>query len=312
MAIKYVKGSDIFVWYSDKRSFQVAKQQQQEQQVNGLDFWSTVEKTDPQYTKKVNQKGGFTAINATWQIKQATRLWGPYGCRWGIHELKYDYIRDGKGEILEATLDGMFICPIANFEISTDIPYSSRGDSRKKLLTDLTTKALSKLGFSADIFMGEWDDNKYINQPQRNYPNNVRQNNNNGQVNNNGQRPPQRQAPPPQSPPPNNNRNGSGGQSPASGPANQQGRPNNPPVGMAKNVPAIDTPIARELMNKLIKTFQTMGSDGQTIQDPKNFNRIDPGLLAYSVWTILGRWPDKEQDLDTVMGRLFVTDILEK
>ena len=33
----------------------------------------------------------------------------------------------------------------------------------KKIETDLTTKALSKLGFSADIFMGKYDDVKYMN-----------------------------------------------------------------------------------------------------------------------------------------------------
>ena len=34
----------------------------------------------------------------------------------------------------------------------------------KKMETDVTTKALSKLGFNADVFMGLYDDNRYVNQ----------------------------------------------------------------------------------------------------------------------------------------------------
>ena len=37
-------------------------------------------------------------------------------------------------------------------------------DCRKKLLTDITTKALSFLGFNADVFLGQHDDNKYLSQ----------------------------------------------------------------------------------------------------------------------------------------------------
>ena len=33
----------------------------------------------------------------------------------------------------------------------------------KKVATDALTKGLSKLGFNADVFMGKFDDNKYVN-----------------------------------------------------------------------------------------------------------------------------------------------------
>jgi hypothetical protein len=36
-------------------------------------------------------------------------------------------------------------------------------EAPKKSLTDATTKALSMLGFSADVFLGLYDDNKYVN-----------------------------------------------------------------------------------------------------------------------------------------------------
>jgi uncharacterized short protein YbdD (DUF466 family) len=37
-------------------------------------------------------------------------------------------------------------------------------DCFKKVVTDCLTKALSYLGFSADVFLGQFDDNKYVQQ----------------------------------------------------------------------------------------------------------------------------------------------------
>ena len=39
--------------------------------------------TDPSITKKVNQRGGFTAIDAYHQILNATKFFGPVGDGWG-------------------------------------------------------------------------------------------------------------------------------------------------------------------------------------------------------------------------------------
>jgi len=127
-------------------------------------LWNQVCETDPAITSTVNRRGGFTAIDAQAQIKRATELWGPYGGDWGMKNCKYEYIRDagdGTGNILEAILEATFYCPVAEFEISTDIAYVPGNDSRKKLLTDATTKALSKLGFNSDVFEGKFDGDKY-------------------------------------------------------------------------------------------------------------------------------------------------------
>ena len=138
-----------------------------EEQNSNMELWNEVCETDIKNTKQVNQRGGFTAIQAQSQIMRATEMWGPYGGLWGVKDCVYDYLRDAKGEILEATLEAKFFYPTgsrgpASFEISTDYKYRAGDDCRKKMLTDLTTKALSKLGFNADIFLGLWDDNKYV------------------------------------------------------------------------------------------------------------------------------------------------------
>ena len=46
---------------------------------NNLFLWEQVETTDPEFTTKVNQRGGFTAIGAQYQIKNATEVFGAFG-----------------------------------------------------------------------------------------------------------------------------------------------------------------------------------------------------------------------------------------
>ena len=56
----------------------------------------------------------------------------------------------------------------SEFPIHSSIKYHSNGrvddDFMKKVATDALTKGLSKLGFNADVFMGKFDDNKYVNK----------------------------------------------------------------------------------------------------------------------------------------------------
>jgi len=127
-----------------------------------------------EYTKKVDYgKRKYTSINPHYQIMQATEKWGSYGGKWGVRDCKHSY-RDvviektdrKTGEVTEETkaqeicLDAVFFYPgddgqEISFEISVDAIWVPHGDNRKKLLTDLTTKALSKLGSGASIFLGE-------------------------------------------------------------------------------------------------------------------------------------------------------------
>lgn len=137
--------------------------------LTGFDLWKQVCTTDPKHTKKVQSRGGFTAINATYQIRQATEIWGSYGSNWGVKDLNWDYIRNGKGDILEIVLEAVFYYPNGSFPLAADCLYKPGQDCRKKLLTDFTTKCLSKLGFNADVFLGLYDDNKYLNSIKEMY-----------------------------------------------------------------------------------------------------------------------------------------------
>ena len=137
-----------------------------QKKVDTMEIWSKVDTTDPKYTKKVNQRGGFTAIGAQYQLKKATELFGPFGKGWGVlGEQFHHYERDGLfvySAMLWYKLDG----DEHKFPINSSIAYSKNGriddDFAKKVTTDALTKGLSKLGFNADVFMGKFDDNKYV------------------------------------------------------------------------------------------------------------------------------------------------------
>ena len=144
------------------------------EQIDNLSLWNKVEKTNPAHTKdaKIGQLI-IKAINAQSQIKEATKQFGTYGNTWGLKNLKYSFMDIGTTKM--AMLGAEFYYPSGEFEIHTTlkIAYMTQGangylkiddDFMKKMETDVTTKALSKLGFNADVFMGLYDDNRYVNQ----------------------------------------------------------------------------------------------------------------------------------------------------
>lgn len=142
---------------------------------DNLKLWDSVKKTDPDFTKSYKGKGGFngTAICAQWQRWRATELWGPYGDKWKTQDDSYAIVElsdDFHDSILvyKATL----IYPTGIVPIVADIDiwtynrtyksWAKGNDIHKKVSTDALTKGLSMLGFSADVFMGKYDDNKYV------------------------------------------------------------------------------------------------------------------------------------------------------
>ena len=127
-----------------------------------MSLWESVCTTDPAITKRVNQRGGFTAIDAQAQLKDATKIFGPYGVQWGLRELNFEYITDGEGGIVEVALTATFFYPHGFFEMSNDMRYRAGDECRKKLITDLRSKCLSTLGFNSDVFEGKFDDNRYV------------------------------------------------------------------------------------------------------------------------------------------------------
>jgi hypothetical protein len=136
--------------------------------MGSLDLWNKVEKTNPKYTKKANVKGNnITAISPQYQIKNVTEQFGSYGKTWGFKSLDFDYtLTESLGLVV---LHAVFFYPNGEFPIKNaqnifiDNAKTKIDDNfAKKLETDTLTKAISKLGFNADIFMGLFDDVKYL------------------------------------------------------------------------------------------------------------------------------------------------------
>ena len=142
--------------------------------MDNMKLWNAVCKTDPRYTRKANVKGNkITSIAPQYQIKMATEAMGPYGTGWGFKKVTLDYSLIEKGLIV---FTGVFFYstedlrqaefPIINsISIYKDNAHTKLDDDfAKKVETDALTKALSKIGFSADVFMGLYDDARYVQQ----------------------------------------------------------------------------------------------------------------------------------------------------
>lgn len=160
---------------------------------DNLELWKKVEKTNPKYTKKANIGGmPITSISPQYQILSATEQFGIYGEKWGFKNIDLDFslvnmtfeMNKTEGKYPNVKVVGKqdtkmglvvfkatFFHPTGEFEVINSIDlFTSNARNKvddnfaKKIETDALTKALSKLGFNADIFMGKFDDVRYVEE----------------------------------------------------------------------------------------------------------------------------------------------------
>lgn len=142
-----------------------------------LKLWKSVERTPPDMTKEVKfGKRHYTTVDPQWQMRVATALWGPYGKDWGMRNLDYKIVEthetDAQGHYLSSAiiLKAEFFYPVGEeevtFEILNDDRFKADDETLKKLVTNTRSKALSWLGFSADVFLGKFDDTTYVKDLQ--------------------------------------------------------------------------------------------------------------------------------------------------
>lgn len=137
--------------------------------MENLELWEKVEKTNPEYTKNANVGGNkITSIAPQFQIKNATEQFGAYGITWGFKDMTLDYTLKDLGMVV---FKAHFFFPNGTFEIINSVKLYKDNqkakiddDFAKKVETDTLTKALSKLGFNADIFLGKFDDIRYVDE----------------------------------------------------------------------------------------------------------------------------------------------------
>ena len=132
-----------------------------------MEIWNALNKTNPDFTTKFNKFGGkeLTTIDAHYQIQMMTDLFGPVGKGWK-YNVEYKY-QDGLvfAEVcVQYYQDHKWyeygpVCSVQNLSKKNG---GLDDEAPKKAMTDAMTKAFSHLGMSADVFLGKFDDNKYV------------------------------------------------------------------------------------------------------------------------------------------------------
>lgn len=152
-----------------------AAETDEERSERNLKLWRQNEMTDPAHTKPVTVGRKFTAIDGYYQIKRATETFGPLGDGWGW-DLEEEVVSvDGpNGQVHFAKCkvtvwytdhdkqEHYKLGPVIGMNQLLSKEGRPDDEAFKKATTDGVTKALSYLGFSADVFMGLYDDNKYM------------------------------------------------------------------------------------------------------------------------------------------------------
>jgi len=149
-----------------------------------MEIWDKVSQTDVDHTKEVSFGRKFTAIDAHSQVMNATQMFGPVGQGWG-YENVYGEIHTTDGRIIVWCDVTFWWCKEGEWEgnkvegnkrrfgpvrggsvlqaLNKDGTFKQPDtDAYKKASTDGLTKLLSHLGFNADVFLGMFDDNKYV------------------------------------------------------------------------------------------------------------------------------------------------------
>ena len=135
-------------------------------------LWLRLGKTDPAHTKAFNRAGGFkgTAVKPMWVMQRLTEEFGPCGIGWGIDEPKFEVVQAG-GEVLVYCTVGCWHGQMQNtlYGVGGDKVSAKRGDgvfnddeAFKKAFTDAIMNAFKFIGVAADVHMGRFDDNKYV------------------------------------------------------------------------------------------------------------------------------------------------------
>ncbi|MDG9858443.1 hypothetical protein N7403_31725 [Pseudomonas nitroreducens] len=161
-------------------------------QTENMRLWDQVQATDPSATKSAKVDGQqITSISGQHMIMKATQMFGPVGIGWGwtVIEERFDQggpifreITDASGQKVNELIGnevGHTVRIKLWFELDgkrgeveqygcTPFSYKSKWgittdtEAPKKSLTDAVKKSLAMLGFSADIFLGLFDDRDYV------------------------------------------------------------------------------------------------------------------------------------------------------
>lgn len=145
-------------------------------------LWEQVEKTDPKHVKGITGKSyQGNSPKPHYLVHKATETFGPCGIGWGFNivserieegaggeKMHFAHVRvwykwDGEMGSVEHVGGTQFSGTRSSGKAFTD------EDAPKKSVTDALVKALSMIGFAGDIFMGRYDDSKYVSEVKQEF-----------------------------------------------------------------------------------------------------------------------------------------------
>jgi hypothetical protein len=138
--------------------------------MSNLDIWERFADIDPKFTKPITGKPyKGTSPNPHYVIKCLTEMFGPAGVGFG-----WEVVAEGFQPMGEELLhwcrirfwhsDGKGFDAYGQTKavMKTKSGFMNDEDAPKKSLTDAITKAAAQVGVASNIFLGRWDDNKYV------------------------------------------------------------------------------------------------------------------------------------------------------
>lgn len=158
-------------------------------------LWDELGRTDPSATKSFKRAGGFsgTAIKPMWAFKRMTEQFGPAGLGWGMNEPTFQVVQGVNQEVLVYCTVSLWYSEVDDVQNSVHTPVFGVGGDKvvthikaneqynrperwenddeafKKAYTDAITNALKLIGVGADVHLGLFDDNKYVNQMRQEF-----------------------------------------------------------------------------------------------------------------------------------------------
>lgn len=140
-------------------------------------LWDKLGKTDPAHVKSFKRAGGFsgTAIRPMWSYRRMTEEFGPCGKGWGVNEPSFQVVPAGDEILVYCTASIWYhaaddsgphtVYGVGGDKVIAKFNSGLKSDDEafKKAFTDAVTNALKLIGVGADVHMGMFDDNKYVN-----------------------------------------------------------------------------------------------------------------------------------------------------
>ena len=132
-------------------------------------IWDQMKETDPRFTKRVNKGfGEITTIDPQWQIMRMTEMFGPVGKGWN-YKVNYNYTDQLVFAEVSVSTGVNYFGPVCSVQKLFRKTGALDDEAPKKAMTDALTKAFSHLGLCSDIFMGKFDDSKYVQKLEEKY-----------------------------------------------------------------------------------------------------------------------------------------------